>query len=163
MWNMLHFSHLILLSDTAVGPDEVHYQMLKHLPDVAIDTLLSVFNGIWQSGEFLSLWHEATVIPIPKPGKDHSDPTNYRPKIAVTSCLCKTFERIINNRLVRYLETNNVISELQSGFRKQRSTIDQHVRFETFIREAFVRQEHVVSLFFILRKLMIPRGSMVYF
>ena len=39
-----------------------------------------------------------------------------------------------------------------SGFRKQRSTIDQLVRFETFIREAFVRKEHVVSVFFDLEK-----------
>ena len=137
--------------DTAVGPDEVHYQMLKHLPDAAMDTLVGVFNDIWKSGKFPSLWRAATVIPIPKPGKDHSDSTNYRP-IALTSCLCKTFERIINDRLVWYLETNNVISELQSGFRKQRSTVDQLVRFETFIREAFVRKEHVVSVFFDLEK-----------
>ena len=36
-------------------------------------------------------WRLATVIPIPKPGKDHAEPTNYRP-IALTSCLCKTRE-----------------------------------------------------------------------
>ena len=41
---------------------------------------------------------EATVIPIPKPNKDHTDPTYYRP-IALTSCICKTMERMITDRL----------------------------------------------------------------
>ena len=137
--------------DTAVGPDEIHYQMLKHLPEAAFDTLLQIFNDVWLAGKFPPSWHEATIIPIPKPGKDHTDPTNYRP-IALTSCLCKTFERIVNDRLVWYLETNHAISELQSGFRKHRSTVDQLVKFETFIREAFVRKEHVVAVFFDLEK-----------
>lgn len=137
--------------DTAVGPDEVHYQMLKHLPAAATDTLLHIFNDIWQSGNFPPSWHEATVIPIPKPGKDPTNPTNYRP-ISLTSCLCKTFERLVNERLVWYLEKNHIISECQSGFRKQRSTVDQLVRFESFIREAIVRKEHVVSVFFDLEK-----------
>ena len=34
-------------------------------------------------------WRTSTVIPVPKPGKDKSDSSNYRP-IALTSCICKT-------------------------------------------------------------------------
>jgi len=37
---------------------------------------------------------------------------------------------------------------MQSGFRKQRSTIDNLVRLETFIREAFVQKQHAVTIFF---------------
>jgi len=33
--------------DTAVGPDDVHYQMLKHLPNDALLTLLNILNTIW--------------------------------------------------------------------------------------------------------------------
>lgn len=138
-------------NDTAVGPDNIHYQMLKHLPAIAIQTLLKIFNNIWITGKFPSSWSEATVIPIPKPGKDTTSPDNYRP-IALTSCVCKTFERMINDRLIWYLEHNNLLSEYQSGFRKQRSTTDQLVRLESFIREAFVCREHVVSVFFDLEK-----------
>jgi hypothetical protein len=88
--------------DTAVGPDDIHYQMLKHLPDTALSSLLHIVNDIWQTGSFLSSWSEATIIPLPKPDMDrtvHTCPSNYRP-IALTSCLCKTFEKMVNNSLI---------------------------------------------------------------
>ena len=64
----LHRSH-----DTAVGPDDIHYQLLKHLPESSFLVLLHIFNKIWVSGDFPSDWRKAIIIPIPKPGKD---PTN---------------------------------------------------------------------------------------
>ena len=134
-------------NDTSPGPDKVHYQFLKHLPDTTLSILLDIFNDIWQSGEFPTSWLEALVIPIPKPGKDTSDPNNYRP-IALTSCICKTLERIVNDRLVWFLESNNLIVDVQSGFRRQRGTNDHLVRLETFLREAFINKQHVVSVFF---------------
>ncbi|KAJ8048401.1 hypothetical protein HOLleu_00698 [Holothuria leucospilota] len=54
-------------NDTATGPDEVHYQFLKHLPDNSLLVLLDIFNGIWENGNFPAAWREATVIPIAKP------------------------------------------------------------------------------------------------
>ena len=108
-------------------------------------------NDIWETGNVPKSWKEATIIPVPKPGKDNTKPNNYRP-IALTSCICKTLERIINERLVWYLETKNIITEFQSGFRHQRSTNDHLVRLETFIREAFIKKEHLVAVFFDLEK-----------
>ena len=37
--------------DTATGPDEIHYQMLKHLPPKSLKTLLAIFNDIWETGK----------------------------------------------------------------------------------------------------------------
>ena len=137
--------------DSATGPDEIHYQMLKHLPESSLQTLLNIFNDIWTTGDFPEDWRLATIIPIPKPGKDPAEPTTYRP-IALTSCLCKALERIINKRLIWYLESNNLLTPYQSGFRAGRSTNDNLVRLETFIRDAFVKKEHVVANFFDLEK-----------
>ena len=137
--------------DTAEGPDKIHYQLLKHLPTESAVLLLDIFNNIWQSGNFPDCWREATVIPLPKPGKDHSDPNNYRP-ISLTSCVCKTFERMINERLVWYLENNNILTDIQCGFRKRKSTLDHLVRLESFIRDAFLNKQEVVSIFFDLEK-----------
>ena len=53
--------------------------------------LFNIFNKIWISGEFPCDLRKAMISPIPKPGKDPTNPTNYRP-IALTSCICKTIE-----------------------------------------------------------------------
>ena len=74
--------------DTSPGPADIHYQLLKHLPVSTLLILLEIFNDIWKTGNIPKSWKEATVLPIPKPDKDHTDPTNYRP-IALTSCICK--------------------------------------------------------------------------
>ena len=125
--------------------------MLKHLPSKSLQALLDIFNDIWETGKFPESWELSTIIPVPKPGKDHTEPTNYRP-IALASCLCKTLERMINTRLVWYLESNNLISPAQSGFRSERSTNDNLIRLETFIRDAFIKKEHAVAVFFDLEK-----------
>ncbi|WP_179118702.1 reverse transcriptase domain-containing protein [Solemya velum gill symbiont] len=81
-----------------------------------------------------------------KPGKDSTDPTNYRP-ISLTRCLCKTMERMINGRMVWFLESNNLLTNLQCEFRQGRSTIDHLVRLESYIRDAILKKEHVVTIF----------------
>jgi Reverse transcriptase (RNA-dependent DNA polymerase) len=59
---------------------------------------------------------------------------------------------MVNNRLTWYLETNNILTELQSGFRRGRSTTDQLVRLESFVGEAIVRGEHATAIFFDMEK-----------
>ncbi|GFY26334.1 putative RNA-directed DNA polymerase from transposon X-element [Trichonephila clavipes] len=106
---------------------------------------------VWKERCFPSSWREAIAIPILKPGKVATDPLSYRP-IALTSCFCTTFERMINTRLVYVLEKEKCISPLQSGFRKCRSTLDNLVFLESQIRDAFVKRNHLVSLFFDIEK-----------
>ena len=91
--------------DSSPGPDDIHYQFLKHLPDTSLSVLLKTFNDIWETGNVPKSWKQATIIPILKPGKDNTNPNNYRP-IALTSCICKTLERMINERPVWYLEVS---------------------------------------------------------
>ena len=59
---------------------------------------------------------------------------------------------MINDRLVWYLESNNILTDIQCGFRKRRSTIDHLVRLESYIRDAFLNKQEVVSVFFYLEK-----------
>ena len=37
--------------DTAPGPDQIHYQILKHLPEASLQCLLKGFDNIWETGE----------------------------------------------------------------------------------------------------------------
>ena len=78
IFNLDELVEAIQLShDSATGPDEIYYQMLKHLPDTSLETLfniliLNIFNYIWTTRKFPDDWQYATIIPIPKPGKDPS-------------------------------------------------------------------------------------------
>ena len=96
---------LKLSNNSAAGEDEIKYPMISNLPDTSLSFILSFFNKIWSDHEFPSAWRIAITIPFHKPGKDKHNPQNYRP-IALTSCLCKLMERMVNIRLVYHLESN---------------------------------------------------------
>ncbi|GBO04665.1 hypothetical protein AVEN_44500-1 [Araneus ventricosus] len=74
--------------DTSPGPDGIAYDMLRNLNTTSLSHLLFLFNRIWSEQKYPSQWHDAIVIPILKPGKDSSNPLNYR-LIALTSCLLR--------------------------------------------------------------------------
>ena len=115
---------------TLVGPGEMHYQLLKHLPKSSLLLLLHIcFIKFWISGDFLSYWKKAFNFLFPKSGKDPTNPTNY-PHVALTTCICKTMQRMINHRRVWYLESHNHLTNVQCRFRSRHSTIDHLVRFE---------------------------------
>ena len=63
---------------------------------------------------------QAKVTPIYKGGIKHIS-TNYRP-ISVLSSFSKIFERLIYNRLDKYLAKFNLLSDKQFGFRNNYST-----------------------------------------
>ena len=52
--------------DTSAGPDEIHYQLLKHLPDASLLLPLNIFNKIWISGDFPPDWRKAITISYSK-------------------------------------------------------------------------------------------------
>ncbi|GBM30073.1 putative RNA-directed DNA polymerase from transposon X-element [Araneus ventricosus] len=141
----------VLRKSKPTSPDQIHNDMLKHLSEYSLQTILLLFNRIWHERVFPVSWLKAIVIPIPKPGKDKQDPNNYRP-IALTSCLSKMLERMVGARLMYVLETSKWFTPSQSGFCKRRGTIDNLLKLETAIREAFVRRKHLVSIFFDMEK-----------
>ena len=64
---------------TAPGKDQVCYIMISNLSEAAKGILLELYNRVWKEGKLPESWKEAVIVPIPKPGKDSSNPENYRP------------------------------------------------------------------------------------
>ena len=133
------------------APQIIMSNLLKHLPEDTLKILKEILIKIWISADFPDQWRAATVIPIPKPNKDHTDPLSYRP-IALTSCLLKVLERMINTRLIWYLEKSRILDRSQCGFRKHHSTIDHVVSLERYLWDAFAQKQQAVGLFFDLEK-----------
>lgn len=152
-FNMRELNYIIqnLKLNKAPGPDQIHNEMIIHFPEKTRTLLLDIYNYIWLHHVFPQTWREATIIPIKKPNKDQTIPTSYRP-IALTNTLCKIMEQLVNNRLVWFLESNNLISNEQIGFRKHRTTTDHHIILKSEIRKAFKNKQHLISIYFDLER-----------
>jgi hypothetical protein len=84
--------------------------------------LCRLFNTVFSSGIFPSVWSEGIVIPLHKKGSRH-DVENYR-GITLLSVLGKLFTKILNNRLVEWADCYEVYVDTQAGFRKNLGTVD---------------------------------------
>ena len=112
---------------------------------------MNCFNRVWETGEFPEEWLDAYIIPILKPGKPRDLPESYRP-IALTSCACKLFEKLVNVRLRYYLETHSKLDPFQTAFRKNRSTANNLLRLTYSIQRGFDKKQHTVAAFLDLSK-----------
>ena len=66
-------------------------------------------------------WKEATIVPIPKDG-NLTLVENYRP-ISLLPLPSKLLEKIVHRNISEYLDHNNILTEIQGGYRKNHSTI----------------------------------------
>ena len=79
-----------------------------------------VFNLSVQEGCFPSFMKIAKILPQHK-GDSVLSEGNYRP-ISLLPIFSKIFERLIYNRLIEFVDSHNILSELQFGFQKNKST-----------------------------------------
>ena len=94
-----------------------------------------IFQNILMTSIYPDMCKPADVTPIIKKG-DKQLIKNYRP-ISLLPICGKIFEKIIFNNLYSYLNTNNLITKNQSGFRPGDSTTNQLLYLVSKIHEAF--------------------------
>ena len=92
----------------------------------------------------------AKVVPIFKNG-DRCNMDNYRP-ISLLSCFSKILEKIVSSRLSSFLNTCNILSEWQFGFRPHHSTIHPMIHLTNFLSNAINEKKHSLAIFCDLRK-----------
>lgn len=116
-----------LKNTKAPGIDSINNRLLKKLPSRGIAFLLHLVCSCLKLSYFPSRWKHAKVIPIHKPNKDTSNPSSYRP-ISLLCSLSKILERVILNRVNKFVEFNNIIPREQYGFRRKFSSTHQLTR-----------------------------------
>lgn len=105
----------------SAGPDGIGYPLIKNLPPSGKLQLLELMNKYWLTDTFPPEWRESLVVPIPKSNAETHDPSKYRP-IALTCCMCKVMERMVNRRLKQFLESQDLLDHRQHAFRAGHGT-----------------------------------------
>ena len=72
---------------------------------------------------FPDCWKISSVVPVFKNVGERPTAKNYR-TVSLLSVVSKVFEKLVNNRIVDYLEKCGLFSDFRYGFRSSRSTAD---------------------------------------
>ena len=107
----------------AFGPDKLSIFHLKNLGPRAIEYINCQIPAIWKS---------SLIIPIPKPGKDTSQGSSYRP-ISLLCPAAKVLESLILPTINKYLQP----APHQHGFRQEHSTTSALLQLTTDIAMGF--------------------------
>jgi exonuclease III len=132
-----------LKNNKASSDDMVLNEMLKYSSNITVSSLAKLFNLVFNSGIFPSVWNKNFQIPLFK-GGDPLNCDNYR-GISITSCLGKTFNAILAKRMDDFLDQSNGISLYQAAFRKKHGTQDHIFTLKSLINK-YVRR-YKIKLF----------------
>ena len=94
-----------------------------------------VINYSIQTGQIPSEWKTSKLYPNFKGKGSRHETSSYRP-IALANPVCKIFEAAINEQLVEFLESRNILSQSQHGYRRGRSTISATAHLGDRVDEA---------------------------
>lgn len=139
-----------MANNKATGYDGITVKMLKDNIDVLAPILLKLFNHSLQDGVYPDVLKIAKIYPVYKHG-DVNDPSSYRP-ISVLSVINTIFEKLISLQLRVYVESNNIITNFQHGFRQNRSTSTAVMEMTQAICTSLHSNEIAIGIFLDLQK-----------
>lgn len=112
-----------LIVSKASGPDQIPNYYLKETAEQTAPVLAALFSQSLRRGALPSDWVTANVSPIFKKGDRHMA-SNYRP-ISLTCVCCKLLEHIIVKHILDHLDTHDILTDKQHGFRSGHSCESQ--------------------------------------
>lgn len=140
-----------LKNPKAPGIDRINNILLKKLPMRGINYILFIMTACMKFSYFPAKWKHAKVVPIPKPGKDLSDPSNYRP-ISLLCSMSKILERILLARINKHLNEHEILPPEQLGFKAKFSTTHQLHNLISQAKESLAHKESTGIIFLDIEK-----------
>ena len=132
-------------SKKAVGIDNLPYEILKNPQSLTL--MVELFNKIFSYKIIPSLWRKTIIKPIPKNSSiDPRVPLQYR-GIALLSTTYKLYSSILNNRIMTFCESRNLLHEEQNGFRRNRSCSDHVFVVNSIIRNRLNQNKSTFAAF----------------
>lgn len=135
----------------ACGQDQIFGEFLKYGSGMLDEALAKFFNMCFDSETMATQLRRGTIISLYKGKGEHSDPNNYR-GITIMSVLGKLFCKVLNERLLGYLESKDLLHEGQSGFRTGRGCIDNLHTLANLTRHRRHRRAPTYAFFLDVRK-----------
>ena len=131
--------------DSAAGWDELKPSVIRGIKEFIKMPLRHICNLSFNTGVFPWELKVANVVPIFKSGDDMLF-SNYRP-VSVLPVFSEVIERLMYNRLIGFINDNDLLYEYQFGFQKGQSTYMALVILLDKISEALENGECVVGVF----------------
>ena len=114
--------------------------------------LQKLFNICFQTGLSPADWLKSDTKPLFKGGdKDPRNPLDHRP-LCIMSCVAKIYSCVLNVRLQNHLNSNNLLSDTQNGFRAGRSCIDHIYSLVTILRNRKLQNKQTFLCFVDFRR-----------
>ena len=120
--------------------------------DILSGHIVDIFNAILNSGFFPTPWSEGIIHVVPLFKKNDPNNVNNFRGITLVSCFSKIFTGVLNNRLNKWAENNDVLSDSQFGFRKGRSTTDAIFVLNAIIQKMLNEKGRLFCAFIDLKK-----------
>ena len=114
--------------------DRISNEAIQLLHRAQPTILPILFNHILQTGSFPTEWSKAYLKPLFKKG-NRLEPENYR-GIAISPCLGKAFNALINNRLETLMDDKGISNDMQIGFERNHRISDHLMVIRTIIDQA---------------------------
>lgn len=135
----------------ATGVDSIPNEALRN--PLCISALHKLFSLCFENGLMPTAWSNSVVVPIGKGRSSVStDPLSHR-GLSMQSCVYKTYSLLISRRVNIFAENNDLLSDVQNGFRRDRGCIDHVYSLCELIRLNTSRPEcKVYSLFVDFKK-----------
>ena len=133
---------LTVNTSKASGPDSISNRVLKECAESLYLPLTNLFQKSLDEGTFPDPWKDANVSSIFKK-LARNNKTNYRP-ISLLACVSKIFEKLVFDVFFKYLVTNKLLSDKNSGFMPNDSAVNRLlVMFETIYKNFDSNQDTV--------------------
>ena len=136
----------------APGMDGVRVEMLKEGGVTVLEWLVRLFNVCFMLSIVPVDWVIACMVPLYKGKGDMYECSNFR-GISLLSVVGKVHGRVLINRISD--KTENVIAEVQGGFRRGRGCTDQIFTVRQICEKYLGKDKDVYLHFWIWRKRMI--------
>ena len=140
------------------GSDGIVSELLKYGGVGMVKMLGKLYAHIWKEECVPMKWREGLIVSLFKKG-NKEDPGNYR-GITLLSVVGKLFCKILNDRLVQYLDKSSKIHEGQAGFRAGRCCINNIFTLNELIQGSLKEGKKTFSFISIFKKYMIQFGVM---